>query len=87
MVKNFTRGNTNKVLESVEGGSTTSASVSEKLGISQCNASNVLNRLTSYGHLEKMQINIPETGGRYFSYNITSSGKKRLEWLRNNRKL
>lgn len=64
----------------------TSETVLALLDCSKNQACNILNSLTRYGHLGKKQINF-SPGGRYFVYNITDSGKKRVEWLQKNNRL
>ena len=76
-----------QVLEMAEGKILTSDGVSQVLGVSRIQAANILKSLWQYGHLIRSQINIKEIGGRFYRFDISSSGRNRLKWLRSEGRL
>ena len=76
-----------QVLEMTEENTATSDSVSQKMGISRIHAANILKSLWQYGHLTRFQINVKEVGGRFYRFDISSSGINRLKWLRSEGRL
>ena len=86
MVENIPRKTDQVLAASLYTSDLTSETITSLLNCTKNQACNILNSLTRRGHLRKKQINF-SPGGRYFIYNITNSGKKRVEWLQKNNRL
>ena len=73
----------NQVLLAAEKKSITATDTMQILdNVSRSYAMKVLEKLRNKGHLTREQKNIPETGGRYFEYEITKTGIKKCDWMR-----
>ncbi len=78
---------TDQVLEFAETNSATSDLVSQKFNMDRTQASHYLKSLAQHGHLIGTPINVKETGGRFYRFDITNCGKNRLKWLRSKGRL
>lgn len=71
-----------EILIEAEDTEITTKIIMKKFNISHARSHSLLEKLRLNGNLTRNQINISESGGRFFEYSITKSGLKRLEYIK-----